>query len=457
MRLTGFGIAFLTIRLSIVAAGEYTIDFDAAPAEQYLDRWVYPFNVTPGTRIQASTFGAVGSEGFDERDGQFLLAVNTAAAGIPAEIPVSQYDIDSLRLILTESVGGYIYDHSYDPYGSYLDANNSLHVADSDAGRPIELYGAGFRNGFEMFGFPDGGTATEAPIFSAASSFGPSDRGTRNVFAADATGRDVSNNIDSLNLGVDGFDPVPFAIGQAFSSGAAVPVGNEVGAGTAFHFDIDVSDPAIRRYVQEGLSAGQLGFIVTSMHSTGLMGAGDPFVNLATANHFAIPAPVFEINVSIRDSLVGDFDGDGSLTTFDIDQLTTAITDGVGDVRYDMNGDLVVNIDDHRYWVEEAFGTYFGDANLDGEFNSSDFVAVFATAEYEDQLAMNSTWATGDWNGDREFNTQDFVLAFQSRGYEQGPRLAVAVPEPSMLLTSNKLACFLFTCVVLSRRLRKKD
>ncbi|MCA9172596.1 MAG: hypothetical protein KDB23_33255, partial [Planctomycetales bacterium] len=80
--------------------------------------------------------------------------------------------------------------------------------------------------------------------------------------------------------------------------------------------------------------------------------------------------------------------------------------------------------------------TYFGDANLDGEFNSADLINVFQAGQYEDAFSANSTWSTGDWNGDGEFTTSDFVVAFQDGGYEKGPRHAVsAVPEPSGLMT----------------------
>ena len=59
-----------------------------------------------------------------------------------------------------------------------------------------------------------------------------------------------------------------------------------------------------------------------------------------------------------------------------------------------------------------------GDSNLDGRFDSTDFVSVFQAAEYEDDEDNNSTWAEGDWNGDRDFTTADFVAAFQAGNYE---------------------------------------
>lgn len=76
--------------------------------------------------------------------------------------------------------------------------------------------------------------------------------------------------------------------------------------------------------------------------------------------------------------------------------------------------------------------TSYGDANLDGVFDSSDLVTVFAAGQYEDGLPSNSGWASGDWNGDQEFDSSDLVWVFQEGGYRNaagaGPQ---AVPEPN--------------------------
>jgi hypothetical protein len=146
----------------------------------------------------------------------------------------------------------------------------------------------------------------------------------------------------------------------------------------------------------------------------------------------------FKPGIHVPSSAVGtpgDFNGDGTLDASDIDALAAAIRSGSSDAQYDVNGDGAINAADHQSWVVDLKNTYIGDANLDGEFNSGDFVAVFTVGEYEDATSGNSTWAEGDWNGDADFNSGDFVLAFQAGGYEQGPRGAVAsVPEPSSWL-----------------------
>ena len=61
-----------------------------------------------------------------------------------------------------------------------------------------------------------------------------------------------------------------------------------------------------------------------------------------------------------------------------------------------------------------------GDSNLDGEFNSSDFVFVFTAGKYETGEA--ATWGEGDWDGNQLFESTDFVAAFSAGGYEVGPR-----------------------------------
>jgi hypothetical protein len=133
--------------------------------------------------------------------------------------------------------------------------------------------------------------------------------------------------------------------------------------------------------------------------------------------------------------VLGDFNGNGVLDAADIDALSAEVRTGNNTARFDLTGDNLVNGADRDNWVNVQRRTYYGDSNLDGEFNSSDLVNVFVAGQYEDAAVNNSTWATGDWNGDGEFNSSDFVTAFTAGGYEIGPRPPVnAVPEQSSLL-----------------------
>jgi hypothetical protein len=102
---------------------------------------------------------------------------------------------------------------------------------------------------------------------------------------------------------------------------------------------------------------------------------------------------------------------------------------------------------DRTIWVTELTRTYFGDANLDGQFNSADLVTVFVTGKYES--GGSADWRDGDWNGDGQFNSLDYVVAFTDGGYEIGPRPAVSVvPEP----VTCELVVASWVCLIGCRR-----
>ncbi|MCA9200147.1 MAG: hypothetical protein KDA87_21560, partial [Planctomycetales bacterium] len=115
--------------------------------------------------------------------------------------------------------------------------------------------------------------------------------------------------------------------------------------------------------------------------------------------------------------LNGDLNHDGSIGHADVDLLCDALH--AGDTSADLNGDGSVSPADMDYLIHNILGTHYGDANLDGDFNSTDLVQVFSMAEYEDGVPGNSTWADGDWNCDGEFDSGDLVKAFADGGYSE--------------------------------------
>jgi uncharacterized protein YjbI with pentapeptide repeats len=160
--------------------------------------------------------------------------------------------------------------------------------------------------------------------------------------------------------------------------------------------------------------------------------------------------------LTYQPSPVGDFDPDDVLDATDIDVLTAKAIRSAGwplvgwflpDALFDLNSDSIVDLADHRTWIKELKNTWFGDANMDGEFNSNDMVQVFAAGKYEAGwvrwserhpiIHNGAGWAEGDWNSDGLFDSGDMVTAFVDGGYEKGVRTgAVSVPEPSAWLLS---------------------
>jgi hypothetical protein len=173
----------------------------------------------------------------------------------------------------------------------------------------------------------------------------------------------------------------------------------------------------------------------------------DGTIMVGHADYFSSVTDVPQWSFSVIDNLrvttpvVGDFNGNGQLDGADIDTLTQAVS-GPDKVNYDLNGDSLTDAADVTVWIKDLLNSWIGDADLDGEFNSSDLVTVLASGTYENDI--DATWTTGDFNADGRTNSGDLVAALADGGYELGPRAAVrAVPEPTSLILAliGVLAC----------------
>ena len=155
--------------------------------------------------------------------------------------------------------------------------------------------------------------------------------------------------------------------------------------------------------------------------------------------------------IGVVPSAPGDYNGDGAVDVADINLQGEAMRAPNPDLGlFDENADGAVDASDRSIWVRNHAGTWLGDSNLDGEFNSSDFVFVFTQGKYESGAAAN--WEEGDRNGDGQFGSSDFVTAFADGGYESGPRQATqAVPEPTTF------ALLLLALPMFNRRSRGRD
>lgn len=243
-------------------AGEFRIEF----ARPGLDRCMCPFNVSPGCRAGAPVFGTLDpASGADSRHGQFLVGFDCVARTItncgivttqPALLATNRGPVNYLlrRVRLTATINRdrvFPYDPTPDALTSYLPAADPAFTLDSDEGRPVELFGTGYRNGWD------------AETFGQDGPFGSPTPGQRNAYAPgfDAHGAlaDVGNNVGKTNGAFAPFAPHPFAVGTATH---LVP-GEPVPGGTTLVFDLDLAHPLVRSYVQEGLNGGLLRFTST--------------------------------------------------------------------------------------------------------------------------------------------------------------------------------------------------
>ena len=242
----------ITSFMSCIAAPAFADVIDIQLNQPALDRWMYPFNSTPGTRSVLTTFGSDRDNPtqFDARDGQILLAFDTGAI-VP--IGSGQYEIIEAEVSISFANDMVVqYDPTSDPWQMFLPAGDSRRVNDPDAGQSIELAGVGFRGGFTAATFME----NSAYAVSGSSSLSP---GVRNAFAACY---DSANNfVDMSNNPRVGFQPNVFAVGQV----AGLSAGQLIAQDTVMTFQVNVADANIQNYLRQGIQAGRTFFSVSSL------------------------------------------------------------------------------------------------------------------------------------------------------------------------------------------------
>lgn len=240
------------IASAMVAADACADVINASFPSPTLDRWMYPFNSTPGTRPVISTFGSTpGAMDFDSRDGQMLVGFDTVA-----QVPVGQGNALTVTraTLLVEVANDLIfqYDETTDPWECFVAPNDPAWRADADAGQPVECFGVGFRNEWSL------------QTFQENSAFAPSGTnvltpGVRNAFAASAEASGAL--IDVSQSTRQRFDPKVFATGKI----AGLAPGSLVAAGSTMRFDLDVSDPGVQTYLRTGIDSGRVLLSLSSL------------------------------------------------------------------------------------------------------------------------------------------------------------------------------------------------
>lgn len=119
------------------------------------------------------------------------------------------------------------------------------------------------------------------------------------------------------------------------------------------------------------------------------------------------------------DQLPGDFNDDRRTDARDIDLLASQIRSGIYSSNFDLTRDGRLDHADHEFIVMQILKSAFGDANLDGRFDSRDLVQIFQFGLYEWDSPAPAIWESGDWNADGKFNSRDLIAAFQAGAYLQ--------------------------------------
>ncbi len=268
-----------------LAAGILVLGASTVPGDDRIltcsdDRWSYPFAFSPppATRPTASVFSAPLASGFDYRDGEMLLRFrNTTTPGDPNYIPAngdpSRYGFTGAKVVIHHAPGTYTWD-------TRTPAINS-------AGRPfrLEIFGMGVDAGAAPLTID---TWLETTPFQGQSNglvTPPGQRRNPHPLSIDENAAEPSeaNNIDAtpwgLGLPVYGTAPGEYTPGVAAAD--AFPI----------TFTLDVSNPRVRRYIQEGLASRGVEFVVCSTAEPPPMTINDTIPVLSTKDASGIPAP----------------------------------------------------------------------------------------------------------------------------------------------------------------------
>jgi hypothetical protein len=309
-----------------------------------IERWMYAFNADPCARTTSSTFGTFGDEaGVDTRHAQHLVGWDTPSL-VPAARGPARYLVRRCRLTLTINRGNlFAYDPTQDGFRTYFETNHPAYLPDADAGRPVELFGVGYRNGFD------------ATNFDQCATFGSNVAGERNAFVAgwaawSTNGAlvDLGNNVGKTNEAFPRFEVAPFAVGQTTN----VPPGELMPAAAKMTFDLKLDDPFVLAYVQAALDTGRLRLMVSSLHgNTGQTGTPSYPDFVTQFNQAAFNPTRLELEgVAVRDA---DTDADGlpdDWEQFYFAGLERAATE-------DSDGDGAANLAEWRAGTNPALAT----------------------------------------------------------------------------------------------------
>lgn len=142
--------------------------------------------------------------------------------------------------------------------------------------------------------------------------------------------------------------------------------------------DYDDSAPWPSEADGGGASLERISFNVYGNHISNWMASETPGGTPGRANDTPLP---------------GDIDGSGTVTTTDIDMLTTMVQLGTFDSHYDLDDSGTVDMNDRSFLITTLLGISFGDTNLDGRAGLADLMTV------QRNLGKAGGWGQGDFDG----------------------------------------------------------
>ena len=136
-----------------------------------------------------------------------------------------------------------------------------------------------------------------------------------------------------------------------------------------------------------------------------------------------------------------DFNIDAACDVVDVDDLISRFGSSVE--LYDLNKSGTVEFGDLELIIQNELGTWIGDADLNGEVDFGDFLALSA------HFRQDGGWAQGDFDASGDVQFADFLLLSSNFGNAREATLAQSVPEPNTCVLTV-LSCCLW--LLLQRR-----
>lgn len=338
-----------------------------------LDTWLHQAGNVP-SKAEPSTFtNYEPGAGFSQaRSGTMVLGFNTSSS-IPAVAP-SRYQINSINftaMLIDTEIPQFIYDPTPDTLASIAGGTD-------DPGKPMELFGIGFGNGYQRLGFG----AASATEWRESSPLWPSVQNLQKTFNIYPLGDDGSGTLGNIfnSPGGEGvyqynevedeyelvevvkqpWDVTPWATGTV----NGVAPGGIIPGLTNVNFDVNLNLPGVRQYFQQTLSQGYIGVFLSSLHDvsgfhTG--GGGDVFPAFYAREGFAVTigfadAATLTVDYTIlAESPPGDYDHNGTVEPADYavwrGSFGASVAPGSG---ADGNGNGIVDSGDYIIWREHV-------------------------------------------------------------------------------------------------------